>query len=225
MNTNRFALNKSNKKRNNYYYKRNNKSFYQSQLKKIIICIIIVLCVIFLKKIDTNHTKRAAEFIDKTVSENYDVKSNGKKFLEFLKSLVGKGSKEKSTDSTIISDASRPIVGKVYRRFGKVRKSKDIYINSKGLDIKPLKKDVICIADGVVQNVGNERNRGYFVIINHKGIKSKYQNLDKVFIKEGQRLNKDYKIGEISLSKMLHFEIWENKVAVDPLEKLYNNKY
>lgn len=217
------------KRRSNGYYKKNDRSFYSKQLKKIIICIIIVLCVIILKKIDTDTTQRAVELVDNTVKYNYDIKENKNKVLAFfgkLKKNKGISVFKNVTDSTI-DEVLRPVEGKVYRKFGKVEKSSGVIINNNGIDIKPYKKEVVAVKEGLVDYEGFENNKGYYVIVDHGDMRTKYQKMKLASVKKGDKLSKGDKIGTVDVDKnsVLHFEVWKNGVAVDPVLELYSNKY
>jgi len=98
-----------------------------------------------------------------------------------------------------------------------------------GIDIAAPKGTLVYApADGIVEKAQTTYriNKGYgrMVIINHgKGIKTRFGHLHKVFVKPGQKINRYDSIGLVgstgrSTGPHLHYELWDNDKAVDPLE-------
>ncbi|OQM34429.1 peptidoglycan DD-metalloendopeptidase family protein [bacterium endosymbiont of Pedicinus badii] len=94
----------------------------------------------------------------------------------------------------------------------------------KGVDFALLKgTPIVSIGDGEVVICKNDRKAGNYLEIKHNKIcSSKYMHLKKILVKKGQKV----KVGEkIALSgntgrstgPHLHFEVWVNKKAVNPL--------
>jgi murein DD-endopeptidase MepM/ murein hydrolase activator NlpD len=89
---------------------------------------------------------------------------------------------------------------------------------------------VYAVYDGVVESVTNDFLKGYTVTIDHgDGLKTVYNSLaDGEGVMEGQRVKKGDVIGSVSITNRqeykegphLHFEVFENDVAIDPIKYL-----
>jgi len=70
---------------------------------------------------------------------------------------------------------------------------------------------------------------GKLVIIDHGyGFRTAYGHMDKIFVKNGQTVERGQKIGEVgntgrSTGPHLHYEVHVNRKAVDPIDYLYDN--
>ena len=86
--------------------------------------------------------------------------------------------------------------------------------------------NVLSVANGTVEEVGNNYLRGNYVVINHgNNLKSVYGSLgDNVSVKVGQNVSKGDVIGtagktahsELSAGTHLHFEMLDNDKKIDP---------
>lgn len=125
--------------------------------------------------------------------------------------------------------------GRITDLFGK-RKDPFIYRtrHHQGLDIgAPRGTEVFAPASGVVELVKNtyRRNRGYgkAVVINHGyGIKTLYGHLSEIKVKLGQRVERWDLIGLVgdtgrATGPHLHYEVWVDGDATDPLRFILNN--
>lgn len=96
-----------------------------------------------------------------------------------------------------------------------------------GIDIGGDSGDPVYAAGGgtVIESAYN-RSRGHYIIIRHdSGYKSVYMHLRKRLVTEGQKVKQGEQIGQLgssgrSTGPHLHFEIWKNDQAVDPLPYL-----
>lgn len=89
---------------------------------------------------------------------------------------------------------------------------------------------VYAVYDGVVESVTNDFLKGYTVTIDHgDGLKTVYNSLaDGESVVEGQSVKKGDVIGSVSVTNRqeykdgahLHFEVYENDVAIDPIKYL-----
>lgn len=79
-------------------------------------------------------------------------------------------------------------------------------------------------ADGVVTFAGNFDDLGRTVVIGHGfGIQSRYGHTEKFLVKAGQKVRRGQPIAIVGMTgnttgPHLHYEIWVNDVAVDPME-------
>jgi len=104
-----------------------------------------------------------------------------------------------------------PIKGAVSRQF-------DIVLHP-GVDITAPAKSVVCsVLDGTVISAGWTDQAGYSVIVQHQGnIISCYKNAMHLLIKEGDKIAAG-KPTAIVGDNYLHFEIWHEGEAVDPVK-------
>ena len=83
-------------------------------------------------------------------------------------------------------------------------------------------EDVLAPADGTVFFAGTNGGYGKMVKIRHKhGIVTTYGHLQKILVKNGQKVTIGNRIGKMgttgrSTGQHLHYEIWVNKKHVDP---------
>lgn len=104
-------------------------------------------------------------------------------------------------------------------------------VNHAGLDISvPAGSSVMAAASGVVSAAGFNSARGNFVEVGFgSGNKAIYQHLSDLGVKVGENVKAGQIIGKsgnsgISTGAHLHFELWENGRAVDPLKSSFLNK-
>ncbi|NIK78348.1 murein DD-endopeptidase MepM/ murein hydrolase activator NlpD [Paenibacillus castaneae] len=98
-----------------------------------------------------------------------------------------------------------------------------------GIDIIGMLGDpVFSAADGVVSETGFDKSLGNYIIIDHLGgLQSEYMHLKQSMAKEGDLVVRGEKIGLLgssgrSTGPHLHFQIYQKKVAVNPLPFLAN---
>ncbi len=98
-----------------------------------------------------------------------------------------------------------------------------------GLDIaNRIGTPVIASADGIVSDTGRDSSHGNVVVISHGfGINSRYNHLNKIFVRAGQRVKRGDKIGEVGTTGMstgphLHYEVRVNGIPVNPLRYIVN---
>lgn len=124
---------------------------------------------------------------------------------------------------------------RVTYEFGKLYK----WGRHKGVDLGTIdesfpsgKRFVFACADGVYLRVGFDPKGGNYVVIDHQnGFISKYFHLDKYFFVDGwtkvfrgHRIGVAGNTGSQTTAAHLHWELWLNGKAVDPLKYLYNTK-
>lgn len=92
-----------------------------------------------------------------------------------------------------------------------------------GIDIAgELNAPVYASAEGYVEETGYDRERGYYIIINHRiGYKTRYMHLNRLLAEKGDEVGKGETIGLIgstgkSTGPHLHYEVWHNHQAVNP---------
>lgn len=98
------------------------------------------------------------------------------------------------------------------------------------IDFTSSDQNVYAAADGVVKEIGHNDLDGYYVIISHEeGYTTKYLSLaETVSLKANDKVEQGQLLGKMSTSQgresldgaHLHFEIWKDGEAINPLEVL-----
>lgn len=185
------------------------KKQHRKLLLKISLSIIILLSLITIKKVDTTYTNETIRIVKKTL--NYEFKINDKKIKEFKKVVA--------TFSTVntTNNYSIPIQGTLYKKYSE---------DNEGIDIIAYEEYVKSIAEGKVVNV-TKKSTGIDVKIVHDEITSVYSKMEKVNVKKGEKVLKGHIVGSMgdvsSKNKKLHFQIWKNDKATNPLEYIEVN--
>ena len=87
---------------------------------------------------------------------------------------------------------------------------------------------IVASASGIISDTGNDFSNGNFVVISHGfGMTSRYNHLNKVLVRAGQKVNRGDKIGEIGMSGRttgphLHYEVRLNGIPVNPMRHILN---
>ena len=113
-----------------------------------------------------------------------------------------------------------PVIGVISQKFDKN--------NHPGIDVvSKLNAPIKACAEGTVVFTGYSEDDGNFIILSHaNGFSSYYKHTSKVLKRTGQKVQEGDPIalvgdtGEHSSGPHLHFELWENNTALDPLEYL-----
>ncbi len=110
-----------------------------------------------------------------------------------------------------------------------ILKHDNTYIQNTGIDYLSDKIfDVISILDGTVVNISDDESLGKIVEVKHNnGIISSYQSLGTINVKKGDIITQGQVLGtsgsnelDKELGNHLHFEIYENGQAMNPMNYL-----
>lgn len=99
---------------------------------------------------------------------------------------------------------------------------KKVTINNRGIDIATSKgSDARAVFDGVVVSTNRITATNNAVIIRHGDYFTVYSNLERVYVKRGDKINTKDVLGLIHTDKSegkteLHFEIWQDRTIVNP---------
>ncbi|MBN1213664.1 MAG: M23 family metallopeptidase [candidate division Zixibacteria bacterium] len=100
----------------------------------------------------------------------------------------------------------------------------------RGVDIaNHIGTPVVATADGVVKQIGQLGNMGRMITIDHGyGFVSRYGHLSKFTVKKGQKIKRGEVVGLMGNSGKttgphLHYEVWRNGQAKDPMNFILNN--
>ncbi|MCI0514080.1 peptidoglycan DD-metalloendopeptidase family protein [candidate division KSB1 bacterium] len=118
-----------------------------------------------------------------------------------------------------------PVTGKIIKKFGNYRHpTLKTVTTSLGIDIQSeTGTSVAAVADGQVARIQWMRGIGILVLLNHAGgYYTVYANLGEVLVEKDQVVQMNQVIGRVgdpSLEEpaQVHFEIWTNNQAVNPL--------
>jgi len=98
-----------------------------------------------------------------------------------------------------------------------------------GLDISNrVGTPIIASADGIVSDTGKDYGHGNVVVISHGfGMTSRYNHLNKIFVRAGQKVKRGDKIAEIGMTGKttgphLHYEVRVNGIPVNPVRYILN---
>jgi len=87
---------------------------------------------------------------------------------------------------------------------------------------------VIAPADGIVSDTGKDYSHGNVVVISHGfGMTSRYNHLNQIFVRAGQKVRRGDKIAEIGMTGKttgphLHYEVRVNGIPVNPVRYILN---
>ena len=114
--------------------------------------------------------------------------------------------------------------GVITKRFGKQPHPtiRGIEITNNGIDIRTQRNaDVQVIFEGIV--ISKQFIPGYqnMLIIQHGSYYTVYSNLGEVFVKKGERVKTRQVIGKVGWNRIsnvseVHFEVWRDKVRLNP---------
>lgn len=191
------------------YNKKVSKEILKKQLNKLLLSMAILAIVFIINNINTTYTNKATSTIKTTL--NYKVNLNDKRIKDFQKAVTT------FNIINITDNYDTPIQGTLHRKHSS---------NQEGIDIIAYEEFVKSVSSGEVIEV-NKKNTGIEVKILHGDIKSVYSRMEKVSVKEGEKVSKGYIIGsmgDISRKNIyLQFEMWKDNKPIDPLEYIKIN--
>ena len=115
--------------------------------------------------------------------------------------------------------------GEESSQINSILQQEDTYIQNKGIDyVSDNKFEVIAILNGTVQEINEDSEQGKSVEIKHEnGFISVYQSLSEINVKKGDIVSQGQVLGLSGTTELykelgnhLHFEIYENSIAVNP---------
>ena len=118
--------------------------------------------------------------------------------------------------------------GAVIRYFGEQSHPTLPYIKlqNNGIDIQTgTGEEVRAVLEGKVIGVQDVPAGGKMVLVRHGEFFTVYSNLSRVFVKKNERVQSRQKLGLVATDRRsgtaeLHFEVWRNKVRLNPIEWL-----
>lgn len=101
---------------------------------------------------------------------------------------------------------------------------KNVKVRNNGVDIETEKNTIVkAIYEGVVSKIVSILGAKFTIIIRHGNYLTVYQNIDNVFVKNGEKVNMGQSIGEVvglqnEENPIIHFEIWKDFTRMNPEE-------
>lgn len=211
-----------------YFYK--DKNYYRRLLNRIIIVIIILLIMFLLKSISLNFTKNIIRIVKNGINYEFDIKEDGRRIIEGVKKLKVFPQRIK-TVFNITEEKEEfipPVEGNIYKPYGQVYTGENKIFN-KGVDIIPTGDNTIySIGNGVVLEIEDKKNLGYYITIKYDELQVVYGHLVEFYVSQGDTITKGQKVGSLKNisndgNRYLHFEIWKDGNPINP-EEIINLK-
>jgi len=154
-----------------------------------------------------------------------------------IKKLIVEEVKKKEKEGFIIKSEFELNKGKldwpvkngfIINRYGLQKHNvlKNVTFKNNGIDISVSENSyAYSIFDGVVKKIFIIPGYNLGIIINHGDYYTVYMNMEKIYVKEGQKIKLNQEIGKIYTEKetnetILHFQIWKNMENLNPEEWL-----
>ena len=138
---------------------------------------------------------------------------------------VGKSVLAANTDSTIVPDMLAPVVGTLTTPFGEIQHGTSSTKTHTGIDIHTEKESSVkAVMDGEITETGSSPLYGDYIKMRHdKGFETVYAHCRIIIVQKGDIINEGDVIAQIgdqniSAGNHLHFEVWKDGEAVNPLE-------
>jgi murein DD-endopeptidase MepM/ murein hydrolase activator NlpD len=207
------------------------KSFLDKLLLQIFTSLIILAFVLLINSININIAKNFTLGIKRVINWKVDFQSvmdviDGTKILQDGNDL------EKEAPSLPVSGNSlfiMPIEGEITSEFGqRVHPVFNTVREHNGIDISGEYGDKIKASmAGIVTETGEDPTLGKYIWIVNGEYKTLYAHCSKIIAQKNQRIEQGdiiAEVGDTGLSSgvHLHFEIWENDIPVNPLDKIDN---
>nr|WP_252187717.1 M23 family metallopeptidase [Anaeromonas frigoriresistens] len=116
-----------------------------------------------------------------------------------------------------------PVAGVLYKDYGEYKKSNDIQVFNKGVDIIADNEAVKSISEGTVLEVGKDNIYGNYMVIRHGEYLAKYYGLGVINKEINDNVKKGEIIGEIkNTNEKLNFriEIYKDNKSIDPIDDI-----
>jgi len=174
--------------------------------------------------------QKEEKFLKQTLKENEKKeKELNNKILEYIKQSKSQkseyGKDFKDNKGKLIWPVTKGIV---VNEFGEHEHPvmKGVLIKNNGIDIQSTENnDIVAVHEGEISRVISIPGYNNAIIIRHGDFLTVYANLKDVLVKQGQKVERNQKIGKIYVEKsekygILHFEIWNENQKLDPLKWL-----
>ena len=207
------------------------KNFLDKLLIQIFISLIILAFVLFVNSININIAKDFTLGIKKVINWKVDFQ-NVRDVIDRVKTIEENKQLDRSNPSLPISSENffiMPIEGEITSEFG--QRIHPVFNTVKvhnGIDISGDYGDRIKASmAGTVSDIGEDSTLGKYVWIVNGKYKTLYAHCSKIIVETNQEVMQGDIIAEVGDTGLasgthLHFEIWENDIPVNPLDKIKN---
>ena len=207
------------------------KSFLDKLLLQIFTSLIILAFILLVNSVNINIAKNFTLGIKKVINWKVDFQSV-MDVIEGTKILQEGDDFEEKTPTLPVSNESlfiMPVEGEITSEFGqRVHPVFNTVREHNGIDISGEYGDKIKASmAGVVAETGEDPTLGKYIWIVNGEYKTLYAHCSKILAQKNQRVEQGDIIAEVGDTGLasgvhLHFEIWENDVPVNPLDKIDN---
>lgn len=186
----------------------------KSFINKTIAVVIIALLTLILKKIDLKPTNKVLYFMKTSIQYEFRLVDDSKRIFNWSKKLAKRSGNVINVFNPIsFNKYSSPINGVLYREYEKN--------TNEGIDIKSIDgKDPKAIMPGIVKQIENPSNKGYFITIEKDNMEITYGYLSQVYFSKGDELEVGDAIGILGTNqdgqKYLRIEMTVDGSKVDP---------
>lgn len=209
------------------------KNFLDKLLMQIFISLIILAFILLINSINIGIAKDFTIGVKKVINWRVDIQGvmkviegfNLTEDKEQLKEDIEAPSLPVSSNKVFIM----PLGGEITSEFGeRVHPVFNTVIVHNGIDIAGEYGDkIIASMEGIVSEVGEDPTLGKYIRITNGEYKTLYAHCSKIIVQKSQKVEQGDIIAEVgdtglSSGTHLHFEIWENDLPVNPLDKLNN---
>jgi len=205
------------------------KSFIDKLLLQIFTSLIILAFILLVNSINMNIAKNFTLGIKKVINWKVDFQSV-MDVIEGAKILQEGNELEENAPTIPLSNNSlfiMPIEGEITSEFGqRVHPVFNTVREHNGIDISGEYGDKIKASmAGVVAETGEDPTLGKYIWIVNGEYKTLYAHCSKILAQKNQRVEQGDIIAEVGDTGLasgvhLHFEIWENDVPVNPLDRI-----
>lgn len=207
------------------------KSFFDKLLLQIFTSLIILAFILLVNSINMNIAKNFTLGIKKVINWKVDFQSV-MDVIEGAKILQKGNELEENAPTLPVSNNSlfiMPIEGEITSEFGqRVHPVFNTVREHNGIDISGEYGDKIKASmAGIVAETGEDPTLGKYIWIVNGEYKTLYAHCSKIIAQKNQRIKQGDIIAEVGDTGLasgvhLHFEIWENDMPVNPLDKIDN---
>lgn len=200
-------------------------------LIQIFISLIILAFVLFINSLNINIARDFTAGIKKAINWKVDLQ-NVKDVIDGIKAVEENKELDKINPVLPISSESffiMPIQGEITSEFG--QRIHPVFNTVKvhnGIDISGEYGDKIKASmAGTVAEIGEDSTLGKYIWIVNGKYKTLYAHCSRILVEQNQEVKQGDIIAEVGDTGMasgahLHFEIWENDIPINPLDKIKN---
>lgn len=197
--------------------------FFKRLLYKSLVVLAIIFILAIIQKLNFASTNNLLEGLKNNVEYEYDIVQDSKVIYNNVRNFIDASLQtvEVFTGSTGKYDS--PVVGTIHRTYDQLLLINGEKVRNGGVDIKVSNEsEPKSIISGIVSEVYENDNKGYYVMIQNEGLELTYGYLSASYVKEGDIVKTGQIIGRTGTSKdgnyYLRIELTVNGKEVDPVD-------